>query len=803
MSITSWLLSAYINEVQDSEWFMTAKHSIKAGLTASAVVSSWTIATTLLTSMAFGYRYGVSGPFWYAAAAVELKRKAPNAQTYLQVVKVRYGSAVHLLFTTYSGVYQIITTMNLLVGGSTFVASMTGVDVPAQTQETSLNDASAPLTSLETHPGDEPHYPVLNAPVADLNLDWEMLNTSFSLPDMGYLFSWMPQDDQYTASHRHLEITAPEPFAPAVPDSSPPHTAQSACANPHLPGQRPFPLFPFLQPSDYDVLNAENYAHVSPISSKVYGELLSFHGAQHPAGSRHYVFPGKIVLDTFIQLYFEYFDPLMPFLHNSLFERNDVHWVLVLAVATMGSQFASIKGRERYTVVLLELLRRALPHDAMSILQYDRTTVAQSALLYNPIIDFPCDNYTSTRTPSQVPRREPDDWQNWIRIEGQRRLVYSAWFFECMAVALMDVEPKLQGEDIDQGLPCDDAMWGARTAREWEECCLMGAAGDGSSTGLRTLFTHFCTSEIDLSQLPEFTNLLLLVTFYVEERKALKGSRALELMHGDKNKNKKTPNVSAPSDRRLDLKWQSLRPVKPPNATWRSSLSASDELVFQTRTIFYHVLFILRHISLSSLHRTSGWRATPSETDRSRRSLTTWIRENPRTARECLFHAAVAFSQFGNANAFNCPHPLALLVAVQYLRLYQRERIYNHSITGQETTTSASEYPAHMNSQHPSQIQTRQSTVIFRINPRQTEQDAAITRWISGDINLSLHLPGVGLLLEPRSAVCLLREFQRLLGSSERPGWSILRGRLGENVEEILNEIKPLSQPPYSLDFEA
>ncbi|KAL3465685.1 putative sodium/proline symporter [Aspergillus heterothallicus] len=139
MSITSWLLSKYMNEVQDSEMFMTAKHTIKAGLTASAVVSSWTIATTLLTSTTYGYRYGVSGPFWYAAgacvqillfsvAAVELKRKAPNAQTYLQVVKVRYGSAVHLLYTAYSGVYQIITTVNLLVGGSAVFASITGVN---------------------------------------------------------------------------------------------------------------------------------------------------------------------------------------------------------------------------------------------------------------------------------------------------------------------------------------------------------------------------------------------------------------------------------------------------------------------------------------------------------------------------------------------------------------------------------------------------------------------------------------------------------------------------------------------------
>lgn len=138
MSLTSWALSRYMNEIQDSEMFMTARHSVKAGLTASAVVSSWTIATTLLTSATYGYKYGVSGPFWYGAAAtvqillfsvaaVELKRKAPNAQTFLQVIKVRYGSAVHLLYTTYSFVYQTITTVNLLVGGSAVYASVTGV----------------------------------------------------------------------------------------------------------------------------------------------------------------------------------------------------------------------------------------------------------------------------------------------------------------------------------------------------------------------------------------------------------------------------------------------------------------------------------------------------------------------------------------------------------------------------------------------------------------------------------------------------------------------------------------------------
>lgn len=76
--------------------FNTAGRTVKSGLVASAVVSSWTWAATLLQSSSVCYRYGVSGPFWYASGAtvqillfatlaIELKRRAPNAHTFLEV----------------------------------------------------------------------------------------------------------------------------------------------------------------------------------------------------------------------------------------------------------------------------------------------------------------------------------------------------------------------------------------------------------------------------------------------------------------------------------------------------------------------------------------------------------------------------------------------------------------------------------------------------------------------------------------------------------------------------------------------
>jgi urea-proton symporter len=63
MIFTTWALKRYNGELQTSEAFSTAGRTVKSGLVAAAVVSSWTWAATLLQSSGVAYRYGVSGPF--------------------------------------------------------------------------------------------------------------------------------------------------------------------------------------------------------------------------------------------------------------------------------------------------------------------------------------------------------------------------------------------------------------------------------------------------------------------------------------------------------------------------------------------------------------------------------------------------------------------------------------------------------------------------------------------------------------------------------------------------------------------
>ncbi|CAK3767641.1 urea active transporter 1 [Lecanosticta acicola] len=142
MMLTTFVLKRYNGELQTSEVFSTAGRSVKSGLVSSAVVSSWTWAATLLQSSAVAYSYGVSGPFWYASGAtvqvilfatlaIELKKKAPNAHTFLEVIRARYGPITHAVYITFALMTNILVTSMLLTGGSAVVTSLTGMPTVA------------------------------------------------------------------------------------------------------------------------------------------------------------------------------------------------------------------------------------------------------------------------------------------------------------------------------------------------------------------------------------------------------------------------------------------------------------------------------------------------------------------------------------------------------------------------------------------------------------------------------------------------------------------------------------------------
>lgn len=142
MICTTFVLRRYQKEVITSEEFSTAGRSVKTGLIAAAVVSSWTWAATLLQSSTQAYKNGISGPYYYAAGAccqiilfafiaIKAKQKAPGAHTYLEIVKARYGPIAHGVFIFFAFATNVLVTAMLLTGGSAAVSDLTGMNTVA------------------------------------------------------------------------------------------------------------------------------------------------------------------------------------------------------------------------------------------------------------------------------------------------------------------------------------------------------------------------------------------------------------------------------------------------------------------------------------------------------------------------------------------------------------------------------------------------------------------------------------------------------------------------------------------------
>ncbi|KAJ4364024.1 hypothetical protein N0V83_009479 [Neocucurbitaria cava] len=135
---------AFNEDNNSTETFMVANRSVGTGLTSAAVISSWLYSTALLAASSLTYRYGVALGVWWGASAstmiclmaylsIEAKRKAPNAHTMLEIIRVRYGSSVHILWIFLALVNNALVFSSMILGASTAVTSLTGMNIIAST----------------------------------------------------------------------------------------------------------------------------------------------------------------------------------------------------------------------------------------------------------------------------------------------------------------------------------------------------------------------------------------------------------------------------------------------------------------------------------------------------------------------------------------------------------------------------------------------------------------------------------------------------------------------------------------------
>jgi hypothetical protein len=200
-------------------------------------------------------------------------------------------------------------------------------------------------------------------------------------------------------------------------------------------------------------------------------------------------FPSPDTFNAYIELYFEHFHPTFPLIHHPTF-GSDAHWIILLAVAAIGSCF----DQEQYAVPLREafqeFLRRAVHFcvDDMPASQLD-VPISQARILN--LIGLTVTDREQHR--SLVPRYHADlgrwclesgilqslgfgdsassdsqnDWKSWVQTESLRRIGYLSWLLDTSLGYLANCRPLCNLDDARLPLPCTDSMWSAKTPDAW------------------------------------------------------------------------------------------------------------------------------------------------------------------------------------------------------------------------------------------------------------------------------------------------------------------------------------------------
>ncbi|KAJ4864068.1 sodium:solute symporter family domain-containing protein [Trichoderma breve] len=125
MIFTTHLLKKTVGEDnKTTEMFMTANRSVGSTLV--------------------GYNFGVAGPFWFAAGCspmivffallgIACKLRVPEAHTLLEIVRIRYGTAGHIVWIALCLINNIIAIANMLLGASAAITALTGMHIIAAT----------------------------------------------------------------------------------------------------------------------------------------------------------------------------------------------------------------------------------------------------------------------------------------------------------------------------------------------------------------------------------------------------------------------------------------------------------------------------------------------------------------------------------------------------------------------------------------------------------------------------------------------------------------------------------------------
>ncbi|KAI1016601.1 hypothetical protein LB505_006856 [Fusarium chuoi] len=239
-------------------------------------------------------------------------------------------------------------------------------------------------------------------------------------------------------------------------------------------------------------------------------------------------FPSLKLLEYFVKLFFEHFDPIVPLVHPHTTDLNG-NWVLALAICVIGSQYSATADIHACVVPFHEFLRRTLvtqlEGSELSLPLAQALVLSQVGLLYSGgsqlqkvahermgslqrVITF----YQSRQGFSDNGGGDEDKWRGWVEDETWRRLCYFIWkLLDRMGCYFFDDHQTGTFNVADLTLP-HDGLWSQVTSSDWIQLHRRVDANPTLEVAISKLFRDR-TAKPDLG---EFSRILLLHAVYQE-----------------------------------------------------------------------------------------------------------------------------------------------------------------------------------------------------------------------------------------------------------------------------------------------
>lgn len=124
------------------------------------------------------------------------------------------------------------------------------------------------------------------------------------------------------------------------------------------------PDFIFPDLNEYPDEPNVSLSSISSIPAAVYGEILRIYNltctnSSHYSNFQGGPFPSLQMFNRLVQLYGSNFRAILPFIHPASFDVSSTHWLLTLALATVGSHYVE-DGSGQLVVAMSEFLRRVV-----------------------------------------------------------------------------------------------------------------------------------------------------------------------------------------------------------------------------------------------------------------------------------------------------------------------------------------------------------------------------------------------------------------------------------------------------------